>query len=1019
MEYLVSAVEDTLLHSLSSAQIDGSHITVADQQSLGPLKDDRSKYDITAKIFFLSPAGATTPISVDQLDLAVQNLGVALSSSDVTIDHFILSIPNQTFDENELDEEELSAFTSNLQELYLPVWERLSELRKSGKIARLGVAEFSKQQLEILKAAAVAKGVAVPEINQVNLHDCCVLPKDLIEYTKAEGIELLTHGDSTNILPKSTLASLLQPHLPVASDSTLTPNFVLKYSVLLSGRGLIEKKGTSFSSNPQPLFLGKEDHHSPNLEFADNSLQSLGLPSLPLDFSPLAGTTSDLKVSSNGGDFVSGMEPAQTGDRLSVPPSQDPIPAGSSLTSSVKRKIPISPLAISSAIPDDDGSVTSPESPYVIENVPPQDIKNIEPRTARPGRRSKAVTSEMSPDEIDQVLENAAERLVSARHNRGDQDSTSSPDVDSAESQGEDRNNYLQTRQTPHHNLTASGYFHGPHLSRTSSDATEVIVSHPASIENSRHNSDDEDWGYHHNSEHTGDVDHGRQQATTVKAFPLQPHPQGPLGALRPDEAVEQISNKLQQQKIENSVAPITPSQVSAPTVEDANVTSTISNPRPASPSRQHSIMHNLRKKDKETDSSKSSYKKTGRDTSHGIFHDLKRFFNVGHSIQVSSGAKSASPSPSESHKPKGTQAGFGHVSTHGSTTGSDHGNNQHGNAIETDLRKKYGKLGKVLGRGAGGTVRILSRSTDHKVFAIKQFRKRRPDESERSYVKKVTSEYCLGSTFHHPNIIETLDIVKESGTYYEVMEFAKYELFTAVMSGLMSREEIACCFKGIVDGVAYLHDLGVAHRDLKLDNCVMNERGIVKIIDFGCSMVFQAPYDKKLQMAKGISGSDPYIAPEVFTTDQHDPRLADIWSVGIIFLCMTLRRFPWRVPRFDQDQSFQAFAKSDGTGKQRLLKLMPRESRPVMSRILELDPSKRILIVDVLEDPWIKSIDHCTLEQMSPNHSHHLGDDGTVAPNPHEGITVLPQSIHGSEGGRSLDITQATVNTYTTSSVH
>ncbi|KAI8601039.1 kinase-like domain-containing protein, partial [Dissophora ornata] len=306
---------------------------------------------------------------------------------------------------------------------------------------------------------------------------------------------------------------------------------------------------------------------------------------------------------------------------------------------------------------------------------------------------------------------------------------------------------------------------------------------------------------------------------------------------------------------------------------------------------------------------------------------------------------------------------------------GSDHAksNGQHGNAMETDLKKKYGKLGKVLGRGAGGTVRVLSRPSDQKVFAIKQFRKRRSNESERSYVKKVTSEYCLGSTFHHPNIIETLDIVKESSNYYEVMEFAKYELFSAVMSGLMGREEIACCFKGIVDGVAYLHGLGVAHRDMKLDNCVMNERGIVKIIDFGCSMVYQLPFEKKIQMARGISGSDPYIAPELFTTEQHNPRLADIWSVGIIFLCMTLRRFPWRVPRDDQDPSFQAFANPDGSGKLRLLKLMPRESRPIMSRILEIDPSRRVLIEDVLDDPWIKSIDHCTVDYMSPNHPHHL----------------------------------------------
>ncbi|KAF9438751.1 hypothetical protein BGZ76_005057 [Entomortierella beljakovae] len=243
---LVSAVQDTLYNTLNSAQVNNGHITVADQASLGPLESDRSKYDITVKLFFISPAGVSNTLSVDQLNLALDNLDVALGSTEIVIDNFILSLPNQSFDENGLDDAELDVFRNDIHQLYLPVWQRLSDLRKSGRITRLGVAEFSRQQLEILKTVAESEGASSPEIDQVNLDDCCVLPKDLINYAKAEGIELLTHGDATNILPKSTLASLLQPHLPAASNSTLTPNFVLKYSALLTGRGLIERKGYAY-----------------------------------------------------------------------------------------------------------------------------------------------------------------------------------------------------------------------------------------------------------------------------------------------------------------------------------------------------------------------------------------------------------------------------------------------------------------------------------------------------------------------------------------------------------------------------------------------------------------------------------------------------------------------------------------------------------------------------------------------------------------------------------------------------
>jgi serine/threonine protein kinase len=113
-------------------------------------------------------------------------------------------------------------------------------------------------------------------------------------------------------------------------------------------------------------------------------------------------------------------------------------------------------------------------------------------------------------------------------------------------------------------------------------------------------------------------------------------------------------------------------------------------------------------------------------------------------------------------------------------------------------------------------------------------------------------------------------------------------------MTGKQTEEEIGCCFKQIVAGVRYLHKMGLAHRDLKLDNCVVNEFGIVKLIDFGCAVVFRYPLEDDLIEAAGISskfstnvgivGSDPYLAPEVCTSIRYNPAAADIWSLAIIF---------------------------------------------------------------------------------------------------------------------------------------
>ncbi|KAF9053562.1 Pkinase-domain-containing protein, partial [Hymenopellis radicata] len=225
-------------------------------------------------------------------------------------------------------------------------------------------------------------------------------------------------------------------------------------------------------------------------------------------------------------------------------------------------------------------------------------------------------------------------------------------------------------------------------------------------------------------------------------------------------------------------------------------------------------------------------------------------------------------------------------------------------------LSKKYGKWGRVLGSGAGGTVRLIKASPKNggNIFAVKEFRPKRAGESEKEYQKKVTAEFCVGSTLKHPNIIETVDIVSDHGHYYEVMEYAPYDLFSVVMSGKMCRPEIYCVFRQICDGVDYLHELGLAHRDIKLDNCVMTTNNIVKLIDFGTATVFHYPGKSSHTPASGIVGSDPYLAPEVLSSDSYDPRKSDVWSVAIIFLCMVLRRFPWKIPDPKQDPSFRAF---------------------------------------------------------------------------------------------------------------
>lgn len=114
----------------------------------------------------------------------------------------------------------------------------------------------------------------------------------------------------------------------------------------------------------------------------------------------------------------------------------------------------------------------------------------------------------------------------------------------------------------------------------------------------------------------------------------------------------------------------------------------------------------------------------------------------------------------------------------------------------------------------------------------LQEFRKRRKNETEKEYVKKLTAEFCISSTLHHANIVETVDLVQDEAQHWcEVMEFCPGgDLYAAIKKGGMSPSEVECCFKQILTGVAYLHGQGVAHRDIKPENLFFDMKGQLKV---------------------------------------------------------------------------------------------------------------------------------------------------------------------------------------------
>jgi len=130
-------------------------------------------------------------------------------------------------------------------------WRTLEALHAAGQVAKLGLSEFGTQRLARFLPATTIR----PAVDQINVRDCCVVPKSLIMFAKREGIELLTHNDWADVLPRGTLRELLgdgESGMGVLSGpreegeglkGDIEPLWVIKYTAVVKDRGVVENKG--------------------------------------------------------------------------------------------------------------------------------------------------------------------------------------------------------------------------------------------------------------------------------------------------------------------------------------------------------------------------------------------------------------------------------------------------------------------------------------------------------------------------------------------------------------------------------------------------------------------------------------------------------------------------------------------------------------------------------------------------------------------------------------------------------
>ena len=269
-------------------------------------------------------------------------------------------------------------------------------------------------------------------------------------------------------------------------------------------------------------------------------------------------------------------------------------------------------------------------------------------------------------------------------------------------------------------------------------------------------------------------------------------------------------------------------------------------------------------------------------------------------------------------------------------------------NDIEKILSKITFKVGKKLGEGMFSTVKLGTHSLTGEQVAIKILEKTKITKIEDK--ERINKEIEVMKKVNHYNVSKLYTVIDTKLTIYLIQEYVQGKEFLEYLNKKGKLKESDACkfFHQIISGLDYLHQCGIAHRDFKPENILLTkDNQILKIIDFGLSNTY-----KKGQLLKTGCGSPCYVPPEMIKEENYDGALADIWSAGVILYLMLCGKLPF----YDDDN--QILYEKILEGKYETPEHLSKDVLDLLSKILEIDPKKRINFEEIKSHPWFSIID-------------------------------------------------------------
>ncbi|XP_035549297.1 mitogen-activated protein kinase kinase kinase NPK1-like isoform X1 [Juglans regia] len=262
-------------------------------------------------------------------------------------------------------------------------------------------------------------------------------------------------------------------------------------------------------------------------------------------------------------------------------------------------------------------------------------------------------------------------------------------------------------------------------------------------------------------------------------------------------------------------------------------------------------------------------------------------------------------------------------------------------------------RKGELIGCGAFGHVYMGMNLDSGELLAVKQVliaAKSASKDKAQAHIRELEEEVKLLKNLSHPNIVRYLGTVREEETLNILLEFVPGGSISSLLGKFGSFPEavIRTYTKQLLLGLEYLHKNGIMHRDIKGANILVDNKGCIKLADFGASK--QVVELATVSGAKSMKGTPYWMAPEVILQTGHSFS-ADIWSVGCTVIEMATGKPPW-------SQQYQEVAALFYIGKTKSHPPIPEhlsvEAKDFLLKCLQQEPNLRPSASELLQHPFV-----------------------------------------------------------------